>query len=157
MRFRHVSPFFFSHCRTFRGLVLRWSSSTSFCSSRRNTSPTMPQLPFLICRSTPTSCSKYRSILIMWPLDGKPPTMAPRLRDFVFSSPPARALSAENPDLVQLKSLLAGLTLPVKRSSAEVAPEERDGKDTSILWVRACLCVVVFCLRVKIKFKIFAL
>ncbi|KAK9534706.1 hypothetical protein VZT92_007136 [Zoarces viviparus] len=35
-------------------------------------------------------------------------------------------LSAENPDLVQLKSLLAGLTLPVRRSSSEVAPEERD-------------------------------
>lgn len=69
----------------------------------------------------------------------KIPTMALRLRDFVFPSPPARALSAENPDLVQLKSLLAGLTLPVKRSSAEVAPEERDGKHRSILWVRACL------------------
>ncbi|KAM7371875.1 hypothetical protein PAMP_009079 [Pampus punctatissimus] len=35
-------------------------------------------------------------------------------------------LSAENPDLVQLKSLLAGLTLPVKSSSAEVTAEERD-------------------------------
>lgn len=41
---------------------------------------------------------------------------------------PSRVLCAENPDLVQLKSLLAGLTLPVKSSSAEVAPEERDGK-----------------------------
>ncbi|CAG12235.1 unnamed protein product, partial [Tetraodon nigroviridis] len=37
-----------------------------------------------------------------------------------------QVLCAENPDLVQLKSLLAGLTLPVKSSSAEVAPEERD-------------------------------
>uniref|UniRef100_A0A3P9D6L9 Integrator complex subunit 1 n=1 Tax=Maylandia zebra TaxID=106582 RepID=A0A3P9D6L9_9CICH len=35
-------------------------------------------------------------------------------------------LCAENPDLVQLKSLLAGLTLPVKSSSAEVSTEERD-------------------------------
>uniref|UniRef100_A0A3B3ZVG2 Uncharacterized protein n=1 Tax=Periophthalmus magnuspinnatus TaxID=409849 RepID=A0A3B3ZVG2_9GOBI len=34
---------------------------------------------------------------------------------------------AENPDLVQLKSLLAGLTLPVKSSSSEVSAEERDG------------------------------
>nr|XP_015804103.2 integrator complex subunit 1 isoform X1 [Nothobranchius furzeri]XP_054596128.1 integrator complex subunit 1 isoform X1 [Nothobranchius furzeri] len=39
-------------------------------------------------------------------------------------------LCAENPDLVQLKSLLAGLTLPVKRSSAEVTTEER-GDDLS--------------------------
>lgn len=39
-----------------------------------------------------------------------------------------RSLCAENPDLVQLKSLLAGLTLPVKSSSAEVSTEERDGK-----------------------------
>uniref|UniRef100_A0AAX7UUE0 Integrator complex subunit 1 n=1 Tax=Astatotilapia calliptera TaxID=8154 RepID=A0AAX7UUE0_ASTCA len=38
-------------------------------------------------------------------------------------------LCAENPDLVQLKSLLAGLTLPVKSSSAEVSTEERDGKN----------------------------
>ncbi|XP_029692684.1 integrator complex subunit 1 isoform X1 [Takifugu rubripes] len=37
-----------------------------------------------------------------------------------------QVLCAENPDLVQLKSLLAGLTLPVKSSSAEVPPEERD-------------------------------
>ncbi|XP_023269633.1 integrator complex subunit 1 isoform X1 [Seriola lalandi dorsalis] len=37
-----------------------------------------------------------------------------------------QCLSAENPDLVQLKSLLAGLTLPVKSSSAEVTTEERD-------------------------------
>ncbi|KAA8585305.1 hypothetical protein FQN60_003999 [Etheostoma spectabile] len=37
-----------------------------------------------------------------------------------------QCLCAENPDLVQLKSLLAGLTLPVKRSSSEVTPEERD-------------------------------
>ncbi|XP_053708548.1 integrator complex subunit 1 [Synchiropus splendidus] len=35
-------------------------------------------------------------------------------------------LCAENPDLVQLKSLLAGLTLPVKNSSSEVAEDERD-------------------------------
>uniref|UniRef100_A0A3B4FN49 Integrator complex subunit 1 n=1 Tax=Pundamilia nyererei TaxID=303518 RepID=A0A3B4FN49_9CICH len=40
-------------------------------------------------------------------------------------------LCAENPDLVQLKSLLAGLTLPVKSSSAEVSTEERDGKSLS--------------------------
>lgn len=37
-----------------------------------------------------------------------------------------QALCAENPDLVQLKSLLAGLTLPVKSSSSEVTAEERD-------------------------------
>ncbi|KAJ4932091.1 hypothetical protein JOQ06_010521 [Pogonophryne albipinna] len=35
-----------------------------------------------------------------------------------------QVLCAENPDLVQLKSLLAGLTLPVRRSSSEVDPEE---------------------------------
>ncbi|XP_037545218.1 integrator complex subunit 1 [Nematolebias whitei] len=35
-------------------------------------------------------------------------------------------LCAENPDLVQLKSLLAGLTLPVSSSCAEVTAEERD-------------------------------
>lgn len=37
-----------------------------------------------------------------------------------------QSLCAENPDLVQLKSLLAGLTLPVKSSSAEVTAEEGD-------------------------------
>uniref|UniRef100_A0A3B3UAH8 Integrator complex subunit 1 n=1 Tax=Poecilia latipinna TaxID=48699 RepID=A0A3B3UAH8_9TELE len=37
-------------------------------------------------------------------------------------------LCAENPDLVQLKSLLAGLTLPVKSSSADVTTEEKDGE-----------------------------
>lgn len=50
----------------------------------------------------------------------------------LFALSPARVLCAENPDLVQLKSLLAGLTLPVKSSSAEVAPEERDGKNGRI-------------------------
>ncbi|XP_062264051.1 integrator complex subunit 1 isoform X1 [Platichthys flesus] len=35
-------------------------------------------------------------------------------------------LCAENPDLVQLRSLLAGLTLPVKNSSSEFAGEDRD-------------------------------
>lgn len=44
----------------------------------------------------------------------------------------ARVLCAENPDLVQLKSLLAGLTLPVKSSSADVDADERDGKRRSI-------------------------
>uniref|UniRef100_A0A3Q3RB44 Uncharacterized protein n=1 Tax=Monopterus albus TaxID=43700 RepID=A0A3Q3RB44_MONAL len=39
-----------------------------------------------------------------------------------------QGLCAENPDLIQLKSLLAALTLPVKRSSVEAAAEERDGK-----------------------------
>lgn len=43
-----------------------------------------------------------------------------------------RVLCAENPDLVQLKSLLAGLTLPVKKST-EVAPQEQDGEVQSIL------------------------
>nr|XP_020466080.1 integrator complex subunit 1 isoform X2 [Monopterus albus] len=37
-----------------------------------------------------------------------------------------QGLCAENPDLIQLKSLLAALTLPVKRSSVEAAAEERD-------------------------------
>uniref|UniRef100_A0A671TY99 Integrator complex subunit 1 n=1 Tax=Sparus aurata TaxID=8175 RepID=A0A671TY99_SPAAU len=37
-----------------------------------------------------------------------------------------QVLCAENPDLVQLKSLLAGLTLPVKSSSADVDADERD-------------------------------
>ncbi|XP_054616240.1 integrator complex subunit 1 isoform X2 [Dunckerocampus dactyliophorus] len=37
-----------------------------------------------------------------------------------------QSMSAENPDLVQLKSLLAGLTLPVKSSSIEVTAEDRD-------------------------------
>ncbi|XP_016896225.1 integrator complex subunit 1 isoform X3 [Cynoglossus semilaevis] len=37
-----------------------------------------------------------------------------------------QGLCAENPDLVQLKSLLAGLTLPLKGSSAGVTAEERD-------------------------------
>uniref|UniRef100_A0A3Q2GA51 Integrator complex subunit 1 n=1 Tax=Cyprinodon variegatus TaxID=28743 RepID=A0A3Q2GA51_CYPVA len=37
-----------------------------------------------------------------------------------------QSLCAENPDLVQLKSLLAGLTLPVKNSSADVTAEEKD-------------------------------
>ncbi|XP_027898204.1 integrator complex subunit 1 isoform X1 [Xiphophorus couchianus] len=37
-----------------------------------------------------------------------------------------QSLCAENPDLVQLKSLLAGLTLPVKSSSADVTTEEKD-------------------------------
>lgn len=46
--------------------------------------------------------------------------------------PSARVLCAENPDLVQLKSLLAGLTLPVKSSSADVDMDERDGKRRSI-------------------------
>uniref|UniRef100_A0A3Q2YRT2 Integrator complex subunit 1 n=1 Tax=Hippocampus comes TaxID=109280 RepID=A0A3Q2YRT2_HIPCM len=37
-----------------------------------------------------------------------------------------QSMSAENPDLVQLKSLLAGLTLPVKSSSTEVSTEDGD-------------------------------
>ncbi|XP_049601742.1 integrator complex subunit 1 isoform X1 [Syngnathus scovelli] len=37
-----------------------------------------------------------------------------------------QSMSAENPDLVQLKSLLAGLTLPVKSSSTEVSAEDGD-------------------------------
>lgn len=43
-----------------------------------------------------------------------------------------RSLCAENPDLVQLKSLLAGLTLPVKSSSADVTTEEKDGEHLSV-------------------------
>ncbi|XP_029015279.1 integrator complex subunit 1 isoform X2 [Betta splendens] len=37
-----------------------------------------------------------------------------------------QGLCAENPDLVQLKSLLAGLTLPLRSSSVEVTAEEKD-------------------------------
>lgn len=63
-----VNAFF---CRTFRGLALHWSSSTSFCSSHRSTSPTMQQLPFPIYRSTLTSCSKYILYIknLPWMLD----------------------------------------------------------------------------------------
>uniref|UniRef100_A0A671SM89 Integrator complex subunit 1-like n=1 Tax=Sinocyclocheilus anshuiensis TaxID=1608454 RepID=A0A671SM89_9TELE len=42
-----------------------------------------------------------------------------------------QGLSTENPDLVQLKSLLAGLTLPVKSGSSESAAEDRDTEDSS--------------------------
>lgn len=38
-----------------------------------------------------------------------------------------RGLASENPDLVQLKSLLAGLTLPVKTGSSDITAEDRDG------------------------------
>lgn len=52
-------------------------------------------------------------------------------------SAPPRSLCAENPDLVQLKSLLAGLTLPVKKS-AEVAPQEQDGEFQLIFTSASC-------------------
>ncbi|XP_043089819.1 integrator complex subunit 1 [Puntigrus tetrazona] len=42
-----------------------------------------------------------------------------------------QGLSTENPDLVQLKSLLAGLTLPVKSGSSESSAEDRDAEDSS--------------------------
>ncbi|XP_057202445.1 integrator complex subunit 1 isoform X1 [Triplophysa rosa] len=42
-----------------------------------------------------------------------------------------QGLSTENPDLVQLKSLLAGLALPVKSGSSESAAEDRDVDDSS--------------------------
>ncbi|XP_056609182.1 integrator complex subunit 1 isoform X1 [Triplophysa dalaica] len=42
-----------------------------------------------------------------------------------------QGLSTENPDLVQLKSLLAGLTLPVKSGSSESTAEDRDVDDSS--------------------------
>ncbi|XP_065116394.1 integrator complex subunit 1 isoform X2 [Paramisgurnus dabryanus] len=42
-----------------------------------------------------------------------------------------QGLSTENPDLVQLKSLLAGLTLPVKSCSSESAAEDRDDDSSS--------------------------
>ncbi|XP_051995791.1 integrator complex subunit 1 [Xyrauchen texanus] len=42
-----------------------------------------------------------------------------------------QGLSTENPDLVQLKSLLAGLTLPVKSCSSESTAEDRDAEDLS--------------------------
>ncbi|MCI4392221.1 hypothetical protein PGIGA_G00143530 [Pangasianodon gigas] len=42
-----------------------------------------------------------------------------------------QALASENPDLVQLKSLLAGLTLPVKTGSSDITAEDRDAEDSS--------------------------
>ncbi|XP_056609185.1 integrator complex subunit 1 isoform X4 [Triplophysa dalaica] len=42
-----------------------------------------------------------------------------------------QGLSTENPDLVQLKSLLAGLTLPVKSGSSESTAEDRDDDSSS--------------------------
>ncbi|KAF4115851.1 integrator complex subunit 1 [Onychostoma macrolepis] len=42
-----------------------------------------------------------------------------------------QGLSTENPDLVQLKSLLAGLTLPVKSGSSESSAEDGDAEDSS--------------------------
>lgn len=120
-------------CRTFKALACRWFSSISFCSSRRSTSPTMLQQPFLIYRNTPTSYSKF-------PLQMTPnlsSCCSERWYSYCFCDLSSRVLCAENPDLVQLKSLLAGLTLPVKSSSAEVAAEERDGKPrTNVLMYR---------------------
>ncbi len=67
-----------------------------------------------------------------------------------------RGLSTENPDLVQLKSLLAGLTLPVKFGSSESAAEDRDGRSSntsphkrqSYMW-GARLSLFVFQLRIR--------
>ncbi|TSS23714.1 Integrator complex subunit 1 [Bagarius yarrelli] len=42
-----------------------------------------------------------------------------------------QGLASENPDLVQLKSLLAGLTLPVKTGTSDVTAEDKDGEDSS--------------------------
>ncbi|XP_053468879.1 integrator complex subunit 1 isoform X2 [Ictalurus furcatus] len=42
-----------------------------------------------------------------------------------------QGLASENPDLAQLKSLLAGLTLPVKMCSSDVSAEDRDAEDSS--------------------------
>ncbi|XP_003198200.3 integrator complex subunit 1 [Danio rerio] len=42
-----------------------------------------------------------------------------------------QGLSTENPDLVQLKSLLAGLTLPVKCGSSESSAEDGDVEESS--------------------------
>lgn len=42
-----------------------------------------------------------------------------------------QGLSAENPDLLQLKSLLAGLTLPVKTKSSEMTADNRDGDSST--------------------------
>lgn len=91
----------------------------------------MQPQPFLIYRSTLTSCSKCvitleRYICRSWIVWGSYFII---FTETLVLFRPARRLSAENPDLVQLKSLLAGLTLPVKSSSAEVAAEERDGKN----------------------------
>lgn len=50
-----------------------------------------------------------------------------RRSDLFFSVCPTRGLSSEHPDLL-LKSLLAGLTLPVKTGSSDSSAEDRDGK-----------------------------
>lgn len=50
-----------------------------------------------------------------------------RRSDLFFSVCPGRGLSSEHPDLL-LKSLLAGLTLPVKTGSSDSSAEDRDGK-----------------------------
>ncbi|XP_072532490.1 integrator complex subunit 1 isoform X2 [Salminus brasiliensis] len=42
-----------------------------------------------------------------------------------------QGLSSENPDLVQLKSLLAGLTLPVKTGSSEITAEDKETAEES--------------------------
>ncbi|MBN3285694.1 INT1 protein, partial [Polyodon spathula] len=39
-----------------------------------------------------------------------------------------QGLSSENPDMLQLKSLLTGLTLPLKSESADSAAEDREGR-----------------------------
>lgn len=78
----------------------------------------------------------------------------------VFFSLFFRGLSTENPDLVQLKSLLAGLTLPVKSGSSESAAEDRDGRCSNTSHHRrqrktwddlheACLSLFVFQLRIR--------
>nr|XP_015215216.1 PREDICTED: integrator complex subunit 1 isoform X1 [Lepisosteus oculatus]XP_015215217.1 PREDICTED: integrator complex subunit 1 isoform X1 [Lepisosteus oculatus]XP_015215218.1 PREDICTED: integrator complex subunit 1 isoform X1 [Lepisosteus oculatus] len=42
-----------------------------------------------------------------------------------------QGLSSENPDLVQLKSLLAGLTLPVRSGVSETVSEDREAEESS--------------------------
>ncbi|XP_066544954.1 integrator complex subunit 1 [Amia ocellicauda] len=42
-----------------------------------------------------------------------------------------QGLSSENPDLVQLKSLLAGLTLPVRSDSREAAADDREDESSA--------------------------
>lgn len=57
-----------------------------------------------------------------------------------------RGLSSENPDLVQLKSLLAGLTLPVRTGSSEITSEDRDGTLPVLLMPQSyrCSSVILF-------------
>ena len=121
-------------CRTSSAAVPLCFSSTSSFSSRKNTLPTMQRQRCLIYRSTRTYCSEF--------MDTQKPNRALPLGDeyvrHIITNAllmdcfcivlPNRALCSENPHLGQLKSLLAGLTLPVKSCSADSNADDRDGK-----------------------------